>query len=541
MSDNISSNTLEIALRTRVRCEYALIEQEIMRNNLSIVLTQIRNLELTGVSKIFPNQELIAAQVIAGFKDNRVINIMVVAQTQSGKTGSMEATIKKFMEDSGEPIPIENIYIITGLSSVEWKAQTIERLPDSVQSRVFHRGDLPKTFVDEIRNKQNVLIIMDEIQVAAKKGQTIRKSFEAAGLLDKQTLYRNDVKILEYTATPDGTIYDLMKWGNASKKIMAEAGENYVSSYDLYERGNVRQYKDLCGYDRHTHTIHPSIQNNVNELKQCIDSFETPRYHIIRTQNGSLHNITIDNIKSVLTPENYEYIKYDRTSEMNDINNTLIKKPKKHTIIFVKEMLRCAKTLIKTYLGVVYERHTMNPDDATIIQGLVGRTTGYDTNPYVICFTNIDSIIKYDTLWKSNFEDKTVQWKSKTTKFVRGNIQGCKTFNDTVGMVGFETDEPVVEIQTREPVITKRATQDEIKKYYNENLKPRLNGRGPNRKSPDSNGLFKATIRSNTRVYSWEEVRSERKQGLTDNNYRLYPCYENPSDSTTLEFWLIHY
>ena len=77
MSDNISSNTLEIALRTRVRCEYALIEQEIMRNNLSIVLTQIRNLELTGVSKIFPNQELIAAQVIAGFKDNRVINIMV--------------------------------------------------------------------------------------------------------------------------------------------------------------------------------------------------------------------------------------------------------------------------------------------------------------------------------------------------------------------------------------------------------------------------------------------------------------------------------
>ena len=137
--------------------------------------------------------------------------------------------------------------------------------------------------------------------------------------------------------------------------------------------------------------------------------------------------------------------------------------------------------------------------------------------------------------------DKTVQWKSKTTKFVRGNIQGCKTFNDTVGMVGFETDEPVVEIQTREPVITKRATQDEIKKYYNENLKPRLKGRGPNRKSPDSNGLFKATIRSNTRVYSWEEVRSERKQGLTDNNYRLYPCYENPSDSTTLEFWLIHY
>jgi len=30
-------------------------------------------------------------------------------------------------------------------------------------------------------------------------------------LLNKSKLYENDIKIIEYTATPDGTIYDLMK------------------------------------------------------------------------------------------------------------------------------------------------------------------------------------------------------------------------------------------------------------------------------------------------------------------------------------------
>ena len=45
--------------------------------------------------------------------------------------------------------------------------------------------------------------------------------FDNAGLLDKNKLYKNDIKILEYTATPDGTIYDLMKWKNASSKIIA--------------------------------------------------------------------------------------------------------------------------------------------------------------------------------------------------------------------------------------------------------------------------------------------------------------------------------
>ena len=79
---------------------------------------------------------------------------MVLSKTQSGKTGSMCATINYFLEDRSNYIPVENIYIITGYSSIEWKSQTIERMPESLEKRVYHRSDLPNTFSTEIKQKK---------------------------------------------------------------------------------------------------------------------------------------------------------------------------------------------------------------------------------------------------------------------------------------------------------------------------------------------------------------------------------------------------
>jgi len=223
-------------------------------------------------------------------------------------------------------------------------------MPDSIQSRVFHRCELPSTFVDEIKNKQNILIIMDEIQVAAKNGQTIYNSFSCAGLLDKTTLYENDVKILEYTATPDGTIYDLMKWNDASTKILADVGEGYISSFDLLQMGRVKQYKDLCGLNKETGKVNIEAFVNIQEIKDDIDKYSIPLYHIIRTRNGSEQETTIQNFRQIFNHYYYDFIKYDRECEVTDINKTLAIVPLKHTFIFIKEMLRCAKTLKRIIL-----------------------------------------------------------------------------------------------------------------------------------------------------------------------------------------------
>jgi hypothetical protein len=540
MCDHILHENCEQPISKRVRCDYDLLQQDIMKLRKQNVLNELEILKLTGKSVIFENQEIIASSVVTAFKNRKIINIMVVSKTQSGKTGSMCATIKQYLEDTSNLIPIENIYIITGLSSCEWKEQTKERMPESIQTRVYHRCELPNTFVDEIKDKQNILIIMDEIQVAAKKGQTIYKTFKNAGLLNKSKLYDNDIKILEYTATPDGTIYDLMKWNDASTKILAEVGDGYVSSYNLLQMGRVKQYKELCGYDKETGEVNKKVFEMIAEIKNDVDKYVISLYHIIRTKNGQDQDLTIQNFKQVFNSGNYDFIKYDRESEIEDINNTLIMKPKRHTFIFIKEMLRCAKTLNKKYIGILYDRYSKNPDDTTIIQGLVGRDTGYDNNGMSICYTNIDSINKYEELWKSNFEDNTIKWNSKTTKYTNGILSGKNTFVDPKEYDGFSVASDDSD-ELKEPVIKKFKTQEEAKEYYNKELKEKMKGRGPNIKKPNGTGFYETTFKSNNKVYSCDEIKCNRRIGLADNNYRFYPCYKDINDKSTLEWWFIHY
>ena len=560
MNTNIEFQIMEQKYNKRVRCEYTLHEQYVMKLNKQNILNELELLTLPGLGHnapppvliIYENQEIIAYKVVSAFKNRKILNVMVVSKTQSGKTGSMCATIKQYLEDSTNLIPIENIYIITGLSSCEWKEQTKERLPRSIESRIFHRCDLPSTFSDEIRNKKNVLIIMDEIQVAAMKEQSIYNSFKSAGLLDKQKLYENDVKILEYTATPDGTIYDLMKWNDASAKILAEVGDGYVSSFDLLEQGRVKQYKDLCGYNKESGNIDEKILDNIREIKTDIDSYTEPKWHFIRTKTGSYQDITLENFKQIFASTDYNFIKYDGKSQIEDINKILSSPPEKHTIIFIKEMLRCAKTLVKLHLGVNYERYSKIPDDASIIQGLIGRNTGYDDNFVSICYTNIDSIIRYEKIWLSNFEDKTIKWNSKTTKYSNGILLGKNTFNDPKDYDGFsvESDEMIEDI--KEPVIKKFKSYEEVKQYYINELKTKIGGNGPKNIKPNDNGYYEANIRSIKRIYSCEEINSGRRQGLGSTNsmdfteksvakFRLYPCYKDTNDKNTLEWWFIHY
>ena len=129
-------------------------------------------------SKIHSNQTKVATEIFDCFNDvsngNSVINVMTVSPTQSGKTGIIFETIRLFIKETN--ISYKNIYVITGLSSVEWKKQTKNRLPEKLKSRVFHRCDLSRTFYKDIERKKNVLIILDEIQIASAKDQTKRKS-----------------------------------------------------------------------------------------------------------------------------------------------------------------------------------------------------------------------------------------------------------------------------------------------------------------------------------------------------------------------------
>ena len=567
-----------------------------LRLKQTIILKQIElNIE-DEKCIIYEKQDECSAIIVSYFKNREIINIMVVALPQSGKTGTMVATINDYTKNN--TIDIDNIYIITGLSSCEWKEQTGDRMPNSIQTRVFHLQDLKTKFAEDIKGKKNVLIIMDEIHVAAKEKNTIYKAFEEIGLYDINYLTDNDIKIVEFSATPNGTIYDLMKWGQHSKQIQMQPGEGYISSFELLNQGRVKEYKNLCGdnmycellkiykkneinleqkkndfeiiinfikqgnksneeiekfiidnsfqkYENILQIIIQLIENynstleNINEIKKDIDNYEDLRYHIIRTPTGSNAEIVIENFQKIFGP-GMVYHTYDKDSELLDINSKLKEEPEKHTFIFIKEKARCSKTFHKKYTGIYYERHTNSPDDSVITQGLLGRACGYDDNGKTIIYTHLDSIERYKQMWDSNFTDTSVNWNSNTTKKKNNLVVSTGTYNNPKLIKGMcNSDEENTD--DIEPIIKKFKSFNEVKNYVIGVLE---NKRGPNnpKKHINNGEYYECNIRKNKKVWSTEEMYKERKCNVKNGaGYGFRYCYRDTNDKTTLEFWIIHY
>jgi hypothetical protein len=216
-----------------------------------------------------------------------------------------------------------------------------------------------------------------------------------------------------------------MDWGENADTRKMESGDTYTSCFDLVKADRVRQYKDLCCSNN------KSLANkNINEIKEIIDTkYTTPKYHIIRPKTGKNGDVEINNIKEVFGVD-IEYKTYDQESEIKNINTILEVQPVKHTFIFIKEKLRCAITLTKTYLGILYERFTSSPSDSVMIQGLLGRATGYGDTRETIIFTNIESISRYKDHWDSGFKDRTLDWKSLTTYTINDKLTPKSTFNN---------------------------------------------------------------------------------------------------------------
>jgi hypothetical protein len=462
----------------------------------------------------YKNQERTAIEIVEKLKDRKILNIMVIGKTQSGKTGTMIATIKKYLEDPESLIDITNIYVITGLSNCEWLNQTKKRFPNSI--KVFHRPELENEDFLKIKNKKNVLIIIDEVHIASTDSQSIKKSFEKIGLLNKNKLYNDDIKIVEFTATPDGIIFDLDEWKDAKDIIFAEVNKKYISSYNLLQNGRLQQFKPLT--DRY--------QKNIEELKEFIeDRFLEPRYHIIRITNSHKY------IQVIF--KDYKIIKYYQNYKFN-INDLLKDKPNIHTIIFVKEKLRCAKTLEKKYIGVLYERYSNSIDDSVIIQGFAGRFTGYDLNEDGVVFTNKDTIERYENIFTNHFQNKEILWNSKTT-YRKNKITYSKC---TFIHLKYYT-QTLTNKKLSEPIIKFYKSYEEVNTYCK--TIGDKNRSGPHNKEPNKNGFYELKINNETKVYSRDEVIKTKRWALTNDNYRVCPCYENIEDNSTLIWIVLHY
>lgn len=475
---------------------------------------------------MFPNQIRFGKDIANAFGDPKIRSILALAMTQSGKTGSMLSVIEHVKHD--------HMFLITGLSSVEWMDQTKSRFPEKYRSHIFHRNQL-NTFVKKVKNLSNVLIIIDENQVAFRKDQTIHKSFVEAGIMND--LEGRNIRIVHFTATPSNA--EDFANHSFSKVVFMKPDDSYVSAFQLLNDKRILEYKDLCGVEKaradirrrildHTALIKEHaekvkahkflqrvtgvilkknlaaqkkataniqklglridktqdllkrsehmlgklvssndliqvnllIRQNQNAIEQSeialrqseqikhdssakllqakkalldsdrllkkleqektladeeqlllvggpeakvfdhireiADHMDQPKYHIIRTSHSFYHNLTVLHFKRV-----FKNADFFSDADMDDL---LAKAPPRHTFLFIKEKLRCAKTLNKDHLGVLYERITEKPQMDTILQGLVGRLTGYHKNKNSVVFSNIELVKEYKRLWDLQFK-----------------------------------------------------------------------------------------------------------------------------------------
>jgi len=307
-----------------------------------------------------------------------------------------------------QQVPHDHAFIITGLSSVDWMEQTRARFPKQYHHSIFHRNQL-HLFAHKVKHLNNVLIIIDENQIAFKETQTIHQTFLHANIMQLHDLIHKNVRVVHFTATPNNT-QDFMD-NEFSTVVRMEQDTSYVSPFDLLDQGRILEYKDLCGalpdedYSKldwkhpTPYDVDPKVFERIREIAPFL---KEPRYHIIRTSHSCFHDLTILNFKQVFPHADF----LSETDFDVILDQVLLVKPARHTFLFIKEKLRCAKTLPKDYLGVLYERFTKRPKMDTILQGLVGRLTGYHDNHDAVVFSNPTLVRDYHKQWTSVFEDQ---------------------------------------------------------------------------------------------------------------------------------------
>jgi len=335
---------------------------------------------------IFPNQTEFGKKIVQLFQNEALLNVLALAPTQSGKTGSMVAVIYEFLQSPTIQVPKENVFLFTGLSSCDWVKQTSARFPPWMRNQIYHRNKLDR-LIEELKDKKNVLLIIDEAHIASSKNQSIMRLYEHLKLYDLANLYHNNIKLVQFTATPDHLETTLPKLfgDNAHATQHMRVPHNYISAQKLQSLSRVFQAKKLVDEDN------PLVGlNHVRELKH-IALRGNPAYHIIRTPRGIKHAQTIDVFKNVFANDNCIFI----SEPMSNTNlQTLLKnKPKCNSFIFIKDKLRCAQTIHHKWVRVLYDRCASKQKKHAILQGLWGRATGFYENDDINVWTNLHILI----------------------------------------------------------------------------------------------------------------------------------------------------
>lgn len=392
--------------RTRIHAEYEMMQG-------------MKRLE--GCQLTYPNQQEAAQKVIQAFQEGKHLAILV-AQPGAGKTGVMLEVCRQLTThiDDDMCVPVENAYVLSGMSDVQWKNDMQRSMIPSFKDNIRHRGEISK-IQGRISVLKNGFIANDECHIASGCKMKMATMFQSTGLVNVEYAIGNSIRVLQVSATPDAVLWDLKAWGTKAQTIKLAPGPAYKGFRVMLNEGRIRKAPTFDSIE----SVHTFLQSWQDRYASC----PTKKYFPIRLLGKS--TVLMGWMNTVAQRLGWKRFQYDSEERVDDIDTRMKSAPDAHTIIFIKGFWRASKRIERTHVGGCLEEPPRGRNDTSAAQGLIARfcnTYEYEgvelDHPEwrPLHYGDVVAIESYLSWFEGGCDYKTSDYSSTTLKSKGGKV-----------------------------------------------------------------------------------------------------------------------
>ena len=485
---------------------------------------------------IFPNQKEDAHQIVTQFQNPHVRALSITKLTKIGMDGLMIEIAKLISThpDDTFVLPPENVLFITGMSSTDWERNFKAKIPRCFVNNVHHHGQL-QNIRHKLQGIRDAVIIIDEIDCGDKEGQKLHNLLKDSGILDIDYMDEHNIRFIFVSATIAKQLKVLESWGSRHVSFKMSVPPSYIGHATFLERGIIQEYYPVNTIEAAQRWIREDIMGRYGN---------DYRVHFIRIVDKNKHLL-----ETACRDANVDclyHTSYDRISD-DDMEHLFAPHRSKHTVVMVKGLMRRANLIPnawKMQIGAMHEHYVNKCDTSVAVQGFPGRMSGYwrdkiegghITGPYR---TSIRAMREYLTFYEQTGTEYTT---NEARSFVE-----TRNIRNLVPVGEQETSAR----SSHEVHCETFDTQEEMRAYFVNVVKPRMNARcrGPKRMEPNADGWYEFGERSRRRVYSYNDImliantqHTLGPRGTNTHQYRCYACYVDVTVQDTVKFVIKHY
>jgi hypothetical protein len=405
-------------IRSRLRLKLEQQREKInMEYNHREQMLRIENKQL-----VYPNQKEAVFKIMEHFSNGKQA-VSLVAQPGVGKTGvALELGYRVATHpDDNIIVETDNIHTHCGMNDVEWRDQYERNMLPSLRANIAHRSII-KNSTRKLHDLTNGLIITDESHIASGKGMTQSKVLKEAGLLNISHLAQKKNKLCTISATPEGMLEDIKKWGDKAALVVLKPGPNYKGFRIMMDEQRIRAAPKL--------TKETDVVNFLN-IFETRYAGRPKRFFPMRGLSGDI----LDHIRTVAIRMDWVVIHHDSIDTIENVDEIMSRSPDKHTIISIKEYWRASKRLIRTHIGGTYEKPPKTRNTSVTVQGLPARQCdnfeyeGEWLNPDLrpLHFCDLISVEEYLDWYDNGCDYTRTTYTSKNIKSKDGHIKSRET------------------------------------------------------------------------------------------------------------------